>query len=71
MDFRATKFESKNLLDEGVNHTTSNYNLICNINHFADKLQFIDNFGPSQNGQYRFYWFLDKTTKILNLFFHQ
>ncbi len=36
MDFGATKLESENLLDEGVNHTTSNDNLIRNIDHFAN-----------------------------------
>jgi hypothetical protein len=71
LDFGAPEFESKDLMDEGVDHTTTDNYLIRHIDHFADQFQFIDNFCTSQNGQYWFFGFFNKTAKVLNLFFHQ
>lgn len=71
MDFGASKLEAEDLLNEGVNHTTTDDDLIGYINHFADQFQFIYDFGTSKNGQYWFFGFFDKTTEVLNLFFHE
>ena len=70
LNFSASKLESENLLHERINHTTTNDDFVSNINHLADQFQLIIYFGTSQNCEYWFFRFFDKSTKVLNLLLH-
>lgn len=62
MHICAPKFEAKNFLNKGMNHTPTNDDLISNVNHFTDKLQFITNFSSSEHSKDRFFWFFYKSS---------
>ncbi len=45
--FSSTEVESKDLLEERMNHTSTDDDLISDIDHATDEFQLVDNFGTS------------------------